>query len=212
MQSRAWSPGCRGRGLPPSDGCGGHPRRCPGRRAVASSLSRAPRARRTGVGRGKRAAPLLQNIPWVRLVQQALLMRSIILLQNKVGGGGAGPQGEYTTHGPTPDPQGWVAGLAPCGPALHGEGELPDAGREQAAGHGWGGPGRGAGEAKGKKGDERDGNGGGVGGGNRGSRLFQCPLPSPGFHVRWPCRQTSFLPAHGRPARGWCPAPGHCTA
>lgn len=39
----------------------------------------------SGVGCGKRAAPLLQNITWVRLVQQALLMRSIILLQKKGG-------------------------------------------------------------------------------------------------------------------------------
>lgn len=50
-------------------------------------FSRTPRLRQTGVERGKRAARLLQNIPWARLVQQVLLMRSIILLQKKVGGG-----------------------------------------------------------------------------------------------------------------------------
>lgn len=55
---------------------------------------------RSGVGRGKRAAPLLQNITWVRLVQQALLMRSIILLQKK--GGPPAPaalHGEHSTGG-----------------------------------------------------------------------------------------------------------------
>lgn len=41
------------------------------------------------MGRGKRVAPLLQNITWVRLVQQALLMRLIILLTKGVGGGPA---------------------------------------------------------------------------------------------------------------------------
>lgn len=196
MESRAWSPGCRGQGFAAGDGCGAHPRRCPGRRAAAPSLSRAPWARQTRVGRGKRAAPLLQNIPWVRLVQQALLMRSIILLQKKGG------QGDM----PRRDPPGLTAGPAPCGPAPGGEGELPDAGREAAAGRGWGGPGPGAGESKGKKGMRE------MEGGKR--RLKALPVPP--AQSRHP--RPLVVPANVLPPGAWpagavpVPAPGHCTA
>lgn len=135
--------------------------RLPGQRLGAGDGRGVPAPHCTpSMGCGKRAAPLLQNTLWV----QALLMRSIILLQK---GGGCQAR----------TPPGLVARPTPCGP-----------GREQAVEHGWGRPGPGAGETKGERGmreTERRGIGG--------SGLLPCPLPSPGSHAHRPCWQTSFL-------------------
>lgn len=59
-------------------GCGGHGPGPAHPLAPATAGTDGPER-----GRGKQVAPLLQNIPRARLVQQALLMRSIILLTKR---------------------------------------------------------------------------------------------------------------------------------
>lgn len=123
------TPACTGSGELCLEGAGAGGHSCGtalGTEQQLPPFSRAPRPRETGEERGQRAARLLQNIPWARLVQQALLMRSIILLQKNRGG---------IRHARSPS--GWRPGrLLAVPPCVGREGELR-AGQRAGAGHGW---------------------------------------------------------------------------